>query len=107
MGVGEAPDEWIISRVCEEFHCLPAAAEEAILEDVGFRVFKILELRDYAKAKHIYDTTPMDKRPKTVMMEKVSEITMGLAKRRIDEMKKKAEQAEESNKKPVKGKPKK
>jgi len=72
--------------VCEEFHCLPSAAIEALDNDEGFLIFKILDFRAYARAKEVYDSTPMDKRPKNLMMEKVSEITMGLAKERIERM---------------------
>lgn len=46
-------------------------------------IFKIIELRAYAQAKDIYDSTEMTKRPKTKMMDKVSEITMSLAAERI------------------------
>jgi hypothetical protein len=42
-----------------------------------------MDLRAYAKAKEIYDTTPMEKRPKSKMMNLVSEIEMGIAKERI------------------------
>jgi hypothetical protein len=48
-------------------------------------ISKILSFRSYANAKDIYDKTPMDKRPKTRSIELVSEITMGLAKRQIQE----------------------
>jgi hypothetical protein len=40
-------------------------------------------MRAYASAKEIYDTTPMDKRPKNKMMDLVSDITMEIAKERI------------------------
>jgi hypothetical protein len=73
--------------VCEEFQCLPEAAVKAIENDVGFLLFKILDFRAYSRAKEIYDSTPMDKRPKNSMMDKVSEITMGLAKERIEKIK--------------------
>jgi len=74
--------------VCEEFHCLPAEAIEAIENDIDGMLFKILDVRIYSQAKHIYDTTPMDKRPKTTAINKVSEITMGLARERIEKFKK-------------------
>jgi len=53
---------------------------------VGFLLFKILDFRAYARAKEVYDSTSMDKRPKNPVMDKVSEITMGLAKERIERM---------------------
>lgn len=82
-GDGDAPEEWVISRICEEFNCLPNAAVQAILEDEGGLLFKIMDLRAYARAKDVYDTTPMEKRPKNATIEKVSEITMEIAKERI------------------------
>lgn len=78
------PYEWLISRICEEFPCYgPAEAHEALENDTGYTIFKIMDFRAYAKAKEIYDSTPLENRPKTAMMERVSEITMGLAKKRI------------------------
>jgi hypothetical protein len=82
-GNGGAPDEWIISRVCEEFHCLPSEAIEAIEDDVGGLLFTIIELRSYARAKEDYENTPMDKRKKSYMMDKVSEIKTAIAKEKI------------------------
>lgn len=43
-----------MSRVCEEFHCTPAVAEQELEHDAD-RVFEILGLRAYAKAKAAYD----------------------------------------------------
>lgn len=51
-------------------------------------IFRIIDLRAYAKAKQIYDTTEMEKRPKGHLMDIVSEITMGLAKKRIEQAQK-------------------
>lgn len=81
------PDEWFISRVCEEFHCLPRQAVKAIEEDEGFLLFKILEYRAYSRAKEVYDSTPMEKRPNNALIRKVSDVTMDLAKERINRMK--------------------
>ena len=48
---GEPPDEWVISRICEEFGCLPSqAVRELDLMDADL-VFTILEMRSYAHAK--------------------------------------------------------
>ena len=78
-----APDEWIIGRVCEAYGCLPEAAIEAIENDVGGLIFTIMELRSYAETKHEYDSTPMDKRRKSSMMDKVSEIRVAIANEKI------------------------
>jgi len=42
-----------------------------------------MDLRSYARAKETYDSTPLEKRPKNYMIDLVSEITMGLAKKEI------------------------
>ncbi len=41
------PEEWLISRICEEFDCTP---EEALRQD-GRLTMDIIELRGYARAK--------------------------------------------------------
>ena len=74
--------------VCEEFHCLPAQAIEAIEEDIGGLIFQIIDLRSYARAKEVYDTTDLNNRPKSKSIDRVSEITMGIAREKIDAAKK-------------------
>ena len=47
--------EWLISRICEEFHCLPSqAVREWDADDMGL-VLDVLELRGYARAKAAWD----------------------------------------------------
>ena len=58
---------------------------------MGFLLFKIMDFRAYARAKETYDSTPMDKRPKNSVIDKVSEITMGIARERIDRMTKESQ----------------
>jgi hypothetical protein len=51
----EPPGEWVISRICEEFGCLPSQAlRELELGDPDL-VMTIFELRSYARAKSIVD----------------------------------------------------
>lgn len=51
----ELTDEWLISRVCEEFSCTPSVAI-AELETTPFGlVTEILALRGYARSKEILD----------------------------------------------------
>lgn len=64
---------------------MPAEALEAIDNDVDFLLFKIMDLRAYAHAKEIYDTTPMDQRPKNSVMDVVGSIKIELVKERIAE----------------------
>lgn len=54
-----------------------------------------MDLRAYARAKSEYDSTPMNKRPKTKLMGLVSEITMGIAR---DEIQRRLAEANDSNK---------
>ena len=42
---------WIISRICEEFHCLPIVAERLWLDDTEDTALMILEFRAYARSK--------------------------------------------------------
>jgi hypothetical protein len=54
-GAGPLPLEFIIGRICEEFHCLPSAAwREWRNLPAGF-LETILDDRAYARAKATYD----------------------------------------------------
>lgn len=50
------PAAWILSRLCEEFHCLPGALED---EDV-MQLLEIIDLRQYAQAKHLIEREDTD-----------------------------------------------
>lgn len=47
----EPPEEWVISRMCEEFDCLPSAAVRELDEGDIDLIRTILEMRSYAHAK--------------------------------------------------------
>ncbi len=47
--------EWVISRVCEEFHCLPSQAVKEIMTDPNQMALEIMQLRNYARAKEALD----------------------------------------------------
>jgi hypothetical protein len=68
----------VISRICEEFHCLPGAALEAIEEDVGGLLFKIIDLRSYARAKKTFEEgqkeSDISKRPSGPDIDRVTDI---------------------------------
>ncbi len=49
------PFEWVVSRICEEFHCLPTAAINELFDDPSGMAIEILELRAYARAKEALD----------------------------------------------------
>ena len=45
----------MISRICEEFGCLPDAARKALEDDTNGSVFQIIDLRALASAKSRID----------------------------------------------------
>lgn len=59
------PDEWLISRVCEEFHCRPSQAQLELDNDTGL-VFTILHLRSLAAAKRELDSAAAQDRQVTM-----------------------------------------
>lgn len=48
------PERWVISRVCEEFGCLPSQAIRELERNEDL-VFEIIELRAYASTKQACD----------------------------------------------------
>ncbi len=46
----------MVSRVCEEFGCLPDVAESALEDDLGL-IPTILTLRAFARTKEVYDNS--------------------------------------------------
>ena len=77
--------------MCEEFGCLPAEAIEAIETDVGFMLFKILDLRAYWRAKKAYEedlhVPEMSKRRNSPLIEEVRARTYQLVKEKIERLK--------------------
>ena len=55
------PEAWLISRICEEFGCLPS---DAIYEPLPL-VVEIMDLRAYRRAKADLDRWEADERPAT------------------------------------------
>ena len=47
--------EWLISRICEEFQCLPSQAVREWDADAAGLVLDLMELRGYARAKYAWD----------------------------------------------------
>lgn len=60
-GQGEPPAEWLISRVCEEFRCLPSVALRELEEHDADLVASVMALRSYAAAKQHVDSSPAKK----------------------------------------------
>lgn len=54
-GDGPLPIEWIVGRMCEEFHCLPSAAWREYLDSPAGWIETILDYRLYGRAKAAYD----------------------------------------------------
>jgi hypothetical protein len=55
---GDLPFAYWVSRVCEEFQCLPSAAEQEMRRQPVGWIEEVIEARHYAKAKAIYDHAP-------------------------------------------------
>jgi hypothetical protein len=49
------PEAWIVSRICEEFGCLPSEAVRELENDVRKHLFQIMQMRTYAAAKNRLD----------------------------------------------------
>ena len=47
---------WIISRICEEFHCLPTRAALELDQDPEQMALHILPLRAFQRAKSLHDS---------------------------------------------------
>jgi hypothetical protein len=78
------PWEWVISRVCEEFHCLPSQAVRELEQDPDRLALNILSLRDYARAKRVYDsTTDSSKLPESPVMSEVMVNDFALHRERL------------------------
>lgn len=64
-----------MSRVCEEFGCLPMAAARELASDPEHRALAILELRAYARAKAALDRAEqIGDVPMTPMVEWVMQV---------------------------------
>jgi phage tail protein X len=86
----QAPEQWLVSRVCEEFGCLPSEALVEIEEGPTQLVLDIMELRAYANAKRIVEQVyeaskraavsggEMPELPASPMIERVVEIMQEL-----------------------------
>jgi hypothetical protein len=80
------PWEWVVSRICEEFHCLPTAAVNELFDDPSGMAIDILELRAYANAKEALDNAKSKNDvPSSPMVDMVMEIKAELVKRKRGE----------------------
>ena len=91
-GEGHPPFEWVVSRVCEEFNCLPSQAIREIMTDPSQMAFDIIELRSYARAKEILDNAKDAKEiPDSPAIDRVWEIYHIVEDRELLERQKGAE----------------
>jgi len=76
----------VVSRICEEFHCLPTEAVKELLDDPLNMALEIMELRAYARAKEVLDNAKSKNDvPSSPMVDMVMEIQAELAKRKRGE----------------------
>ncbi len=81
-----SPFEWIVSRICEEFHCRPTEAMQELRDDRWRLTFAILEMRAYAHAKHRLDHAQKGESLEDVpMMDEVLDNEVALARQLFDE----------------------
>lgn len=82
------PVTFWLSRLCEEFSCLPGAAYRAWLEAPVGLLEEILEARAYASAKRIYEAaTNKQEIPSSPIMDLVRTVSFDLAREAIEERK--------------------
>lgn len=86
QGEGDAPFEWLVSRACEEFSCLPSQAVRELLDDPQQLALDVMELRAYARTKDALDNAkrPEDE-PSGPMVEVVWDVMNELLRRRREE----------------------
>ncbi|MDX9803925.1 MAG: hypothetical protein RBS96_07945 [Dehalococcoidales bacterium] len=78
--------EWVISRICEEFNCLPTEAMREMEEAPTGMIKDILELREYSRAKQIIDNAQKEEDiPSSPVIDMVFEIEATLIKERKNE----------------------
>lgn len=70
-----------MSRICEEFHCLPSEALREWLTAPCGLIEEVLEARHYAAAKAMVDAkdAPKGQRHDTPSMRRVQQIEMAMA----------------------------
>lgn len=81
-GEGPVPTEWWISRLCEEFHCLPSEALREWRTAPAELLETIVEFRAFAQAKAVVERAKKKSDiPDTAMCHLVQEIEFDLVER--------------------------
>jgi hypothetical protein len=82
----------VLSRVCEEFRCVPSVALEELENDVDGLVFKIIGLRAYARAKGEYEAglkeKDLSRRPTGPLIDEVQTNVFAIARKKMEAKKK-------------------
>lgn len=82
----EPPFEWIVSRICEEFSCLPSEALRELLDDPNNMALDIIELRAYARTKQqIDDARKQEDMPSGPLADLVWQVQHEIVRRRREE----------------------
>ena len=74
---------WLISRVCEEFTCLPDAARQALEDDCNGSIFQMMDYRSLANAKTRIDSARKGDHPTDPAAERYTRIQMELVGRQL------------------------
>lgn len=78
-----------MSRLCEEFQCLPSQAAAELATEYGWEALEIMEARAYAHAKARFDAAKSaDDLPDTPVMQIVQDIAFDLAQEEMERAKK-------------------
>jgi len=56
----------LVSRVCEDFGCLPSVAVRELEDDPSHIALAVLDVREYARCKDAYETPAGEKREKAL-----------------------------------------
>ena len=76
------PWDWLISRVCEEFGCLPSAAVRELMDDRDHLALDIMESRAYVRTKEAVARARTEAdMPDGPMVEQVFEVEAELLRR--------------------------
>ena len=80
----DAPYEWLVSLVCEEFNCLPSAARRELDHDPDHMALQIMSMRAFARTKAAYDQDgDKAKVPNAALLALVKEIDFGIVTERL------------------------
>lgn len=74
---------WVISRVCEEFNCLPDAARAALEDDTNGSIFQIMQLRSLANAKQRIDGVDGKNMPTDATAQRYLQLQMELVGKQL------------------------